>query len=111
MSKAIALREQATAKLAEAKALTDADGNVPAEHDEQFNATMAEFHELDKQVAKAQTTDDNIGSLADRMGYYTGKVTGTPMRFQSTQLDPSAGKSMGQQFVESQAYADLKASG
>ena len=111
MSKATELREQATAKLAEAHALTDADGNVPAENEDQFNAIMGEFHELDRQVAKAQTTEDNIGSLPERMAHYTGKVTGQPMRFQRTTLDPNAGKSMGQQFIESQAYADLKASG
>ena len=115
MSKASALREQATAKLAEAHDLTIEGENgtreVPAENEERFNALMGEFHALDKQVADAQTTDDNLGTLPERMSYYTGKVTGTPMRFQRTTLDPNAGKSMGQQFVESAAYKQLAESG
>lgn len=111
MSRAIELREQATAKLAEAHALVDAEGNVPPENEDRFNATMGEFHELDRSVAKAQTTEDNIGSLPERMEYYTGKVTGSPMRFNRTTLDPNAGKSMGQQFVESKAYQELQESG
>lgn len=111
MSKAVELREQALAKLNEAKGLTDAEGNVAAEDEERFNALMGEFHDLDKQVARAQTTEDNIGSIADRMAYYTGKATGTPMRFNSVQLDPNARKSMGQQFIESEAYKALLASG
>lgn len=111
MSKAIELREQALAKLTEAKALTDAEGNVKAEDEDRFGALMEEFRELDAQVAKAQTIDDGVGTLRERFEWYTGKATGTPMRFNSTPLDPLAGKSMGQQFVESAAYKELAASG
>jgi len=111
MSKAIELREQALAKLTEAKALTDAEGIVKVEDEEHFNALMAEFHELDASAGKAQTTDDNVGTLRERFEWYTGKATGTPMRFNSTQLDPNAAKTMGQQFVDSPAYRELVESG
>lgn len=111
MSRAVELREQATAKLAEAHALVDGNGDVPAESEDAFNAIMGEFHELDRQVAKAQQTEGNLESVAERFEHYTGKVTGTPMRFNRTQLDPNAGKTMGQQFVESDAYQELVASG
>ena len=114
MSRATELREQALAKLAEADALTAGPpGNktVSAENEERYNALVAEFNELDRQAVQAQTTDENLGTVAERMAHYTGAISGEPMRFNSTQLDPNANKSMGQQFVESQAYKALIESG
>lgn len=108
---AVTKREEALAKLLEAKALVAEDGTVAAENDDAFRALMGEFRELDAQVAKAAETDDEVGRLSDRMAWYTGKATGTPMRFSSTALDPNSAKSLGQQFVESKAYDELKASG
>lgn len=110
MSTAAALREEALAKLLEAKALV-VDGAVPAEEGPRFEALMGEFREIDARAAKAQTQDDRIGTLEERLGYYTGKATGTPMRFNRTVVDPSLPSSLGEQFVRSQAYADLKESG
>ena len=108
---AVDLREQALAKLLEAKALVQEDDTVKAEDEQRFQTLMGEFREIDKRAAAAQTQDDDIGTLAERFAYYTGRATGTPMRFNRTSLDPSAPKSLGQQFVESKAYKELKESG
>lgn len=105
------LREQALAKLIEAKALTDDAGDVKAEDQDRFDALMQEFHDLDAAAGKAATHEDNVGTLRERMEWYTGKATGSPMRFVSTTLDPNASKSMGQQFIDSEAYKALVASG
>lgn len=111
MGKAAALREQALAALLAAKALVGEDGEVLAEKSDEFTAHMAEFSKLDEQAAAAQTTDESIGKLDERLGWYTGKATGQPMRFRSTELDPTANLSLGAQFVRSEAYKDLKESG
>lgn len=109
---AVDLREQALAKFLEAKALIDADsGEVKAENLEQFNALMTEAKAIDAQAGKAQTADDNVGTLRERLEYYTGKATGTPMRFQATSLDPNSHLSLGAQFTNSDAYKRLVASG
>lgn len=111
MATATALREEATAKLREAHALLQPDKTVLAEDEERFDALMGEFREIDKRAAKASTREDDIGSIKDRMEHYTGAVTGSPMRFNTTVLDPSRPRSLGQQFVESEAYKGLVASG
>jgi HK97 family phage major capsid protein len=109
--KATALREQAFAKLKEAQALVGPDEDVKAEDQDQFTALMAEFTELDDLAAKASTSEDGVGTLRDRMEWYTAKATGSPLRLRETVLDPSLSMSIGQQFVQSEAYAALKASG
>lgn len=111
MGKAEALREQALGKLKEALALKDADGSISAENEPQFTALMGEFAAVDEQVSKAGSLDASISRADERMAWYTGKATGTPMRFNRTTLDPSSPRSLGQQFVESEAYRDLQASG
>lgn len=109
--KGVELREQALAKLLEAKALIGDDDTVPEEEMPRFQALMAEFRTLDEQAAKAAQEDDDIGTLRERMEWYTGKATGTPMRFRATQLDPNSPRSLGRQFVESATYKELKAKG
>jgi len=111
MTTAVEIREQALAKLLEAKALVGPDGNVAAEHDDAFRAHMDEFRALDAQAGKQATQDDNIGTLRERMEFYTGKATGTPVRFQRTELDPNSALSPGEQFVRSSAYRGLVESG
>jgi hypothetical protein len=108
---AVTKREEALAKLLEAKALVQEDQTVKAEDEPRFEALMGEFRALDAEAQKAATQDDDIGTLAERFEYYTGKATGTAMRFNRTQLDPNAPKSLGEQFVQSEAYKQLKASG
>lgn len=111
MASAVDLREQAVAKLAEARALADTDGTIAPENQDAFDAKMAEFRDLDKQAATAAKNGESIGELDERMAYYTGKVSGEPMRFNRTQLDPSSPKSLGEQFVQSETYKELQASG
>lgn len=108
---AVDLREQALAKFLEAKALVGDEGEVPAEKLEAFNALMTEAKELDAQAAKAATADDNLGTLSERLQYYTAKATGSPIQFKATSLDPNSPRSLGEQFVGSDAYKELQASG
>lgn len=108
---AVDKREQALAKLLEAKGMADEDGTIPAEKQEAFEAVMAEFHALDRDAAKAAENDEELSRIEDRMAWYTGKATGTPMRFSRTQLDLDAAQSPGEQFVRSDAYKELVASG
>ncbi len=106
-----ALREEALAELAKAKALVEPDGTVKPENLEAYKAQMAVFREKDAGVQRAAATDSDLAHMDERFAYYTGKLTGQPMRFSRQQLDPRASKSLGQQFIESKAYKDLKASG
>lgn len=111
MTVAIEKREAALAKLTEARGLVQSDDTVKPEDDERFTALMSEFRDLDAEAAKAATTEDNIGTAKDRFEWYTGKATGTPMRFARTTIDPNASMSPGEQFVRSEAYQALKAKG
>ena len=47
---------------------------------------MGEFRELDKAAGSAAETDEDVGRISERMAWYTGKATGTPMRFSTTRL-------------------------
>lgn len=112
MSKAIEYREQALAKLSEARDLTDpATGAPTAENEQRYNAVMAEFAALDKKRQDAETTDGNVSAAKEAWQYYTGKLTGDPVQFTSMKLDPKSTKSPGEQFVESAEYKDIVASG
>jgi hypothetical protein len=111
VTQAVEKREAALAKLLEAKALVEADDTVKAENEEQFAALMGDFRTLDAEAQRAAAADDNIGTIKDRMEWYTGKATGAPMRFQSTELDTNSHLSPGEQFVRSDAYKQLKGSG
>jgi hypothetical protein len=105
------LREQALAKFLEAKELIGGDGEVTAENLPAFNTLMSEAKELDRQYGVSMQGSENKETLRERLEYYTGKATGTPIRFVTTTLDPNGRKSLGEQFVASEAYAKLKASG
>ena len=110
-SKAIEYREQALAKLTEARDLAEDDGQPSAENQERFNALMDEFAALDQKRQNAETTDGNVSSAKEAWQFYTGKLTGQAMQFASTQIDGKSAKSPGQQFVESPEYKELIASG
>lgn len=112
---AIAIREKAAAKFQEAHDFwterKDADGNLSAEDESQFAGLMKEAGDLDHDAAKAATHEDQIGSLKDRMEYYHGKATGgAPIPF-GVAAQAGGPKSLGQNFVDSEAYSDLKESG
>lgn len=104
-------REAALAKLNEAKALVEADDTVKPENEERFNALMEEFRGLHAAAVGAQTVEGNVSAQREMFEWYTGKATGTPMRFASTTLDPSSSRSPGEQFVQSEAYKALVAKG
>lgn len=108
---ASAKREEALAKLLEAKGLTGDDGTIAPENQEAFEAKMVEFRALDKEAGRLSSEEDNVGTLRERLEHYTAKATGSPMRFNSTELDPTAPRSLGEQFVQSKAYQALKESG
>lgn len=110
MGKGADLREKALAELTAARDLVH-DGEVKAEDLGQFTAHMEAFSQIDADAAQAATTDEQLGTLTERLAWYTGKATGSPMRFRSTILDPASGMSMGEQFIQSEAYAQLKESG
>lgn len=112
MSKAIELREQALAKLSEARDLTDPETGQPTpENQDRYNAVMGEFAHLDEQRQAAETTDGNVSRQKEAWQYYTGKLTGQPVQFTSMPLDQSSAKSPGEQFIESAEYRELVGSG
>jgi HK97 family phage major capsid protein len=107
MNKSIEYREQALAKLTEARNLTE-DGGLPtAENQVAFDAAMAEFTELDAKRAAAEKTEGNVSTAEQAWQYYSGKLTGEPMQFASTEIDAKSRKSAGEQFVDSAEYKAL----
>lgn len=107
MGKAAQLREEALAKLMEAKAYSETQDMDP----ERLEALMGEFRELDTKASHAQSTDDTIGTIAERLEWYAGKATGQPVHFRSVALDTSRAISRGAAFVASAEYRELVASG
>lgn len=104
-------REEALAKLLEAKALVGEDDTVSPENEESFAALMTEFRDLDREAAKIAGQDENIGTMRERLEWYTGQATGTPLRWQRTTIDDTSALSPGEQFVRSDAYKGLVSSG
>lgn len=91
-SKAGPLREQALAKLYEAKDILDSGGDLNAADNRRFQAAMREFRKFDAEAAAAMglpshaagaasETEDNVGTLRERMEHYSGKGTSFPMPF------------------------------
>lgn len=115
MGKAVELREQALAKLNEARAFAEAkgvgDGDLTPEDQTTFDGLMAEFRETDAKAQKAAANGDDIGTLQQRLEWYTAKATGTPATFQSIHVPAGAGQSRGSLFVASREYMELVESG
>lgn len=113
MGKAAELREQALQKFLDAKALVDGEGNISAENLPHFEVIMREAMDLDKQYKDAASKEGlDVPTLDQRLSEYTAAATGGPgMRFVRTHLDPNSPRSMGEQFVQSEQYKSLKASG
>lgn len=108
---AVDYREQALAKFKAAASLEDADGNVDGDHIDQYNATVAEAMELDKKFGEATKAEGNRQTVRDRLSFYQEAATGSPMRFTAIAADAAAGKTLGQQFVDSDSYKALLESG
>jgi HK97 family phage major capsid protein len=115
MANAVELREQALAKLNEAKAFAEAkgvgDGELTPEDQATFDGLMAEFRETDSKAQKAAANGDSIGTLQQRLEWYTAKATGQPATFQSVQIPAGAGQSRGALFTASKEYRELVESG
>lgn len=112
MSKATDLREQAIAKFKEADALIAGDDGPKAEDQERFDALFADGQALMKDYTAAAATEGKIVAVREALSDIAGAVRGTgPVPFTARTVVPTAGKSMGQAFIESEAYADLVASG
>ena len=115
MSKATELRDAAAAKFKAAHDLVQGKdvGDLTAEIETQFDALMAEATAADAAFQKAASADARMGSLKERLDFYHGKATGgAPIPWQKITLEPPApGKSLGQQFVDSAEYKELKESG
>jgi len=117
MATAIELREQAAAKFKEAseylKGLGKDDWNaLGADEQERFNGIMAEARELDAQYAKTDEGEKAFATLADRMSFYHEKATGKKAGFvpmPGVAMDRP--KSLGEMFVEDEAYKGLIDSG
>ena len=108
MSRSIELREQALAKLTEARELADPSTGLPsAENEAAFSAAMEAFSDLDRQRAEAEKLEGHASTAVDAWKHYSGAMTGEEMRFSSTTVDPKSRKSPGEQFVESAAFKAL----
>ena len=107
MGKAAELREQALAKLMEAKAYSETQDMDPT----RLEALMAEFREADAIAGRAQTAEDSIGTIQERLEWYAGKATGSPVHFSTKRIEVGAGMSAGAAFTASEQYRELVASG
>jgi HK97 family phage major capsid protein len=114
MGKAAALREDAIAKFKAADALVKGEDGPAAEDQAQFDALFAEGTDLMNKYRQAASAEGQVVSVREALGDLAGAVRGTgpiPFSGRQIQVDRNAGKSMGQLFVESQEYKELKASG
>lgn len=101
----------ATRAMVQARALVGADGILTSEQEPAFDAHMAEFKGYDDMAATLLTREGKVTRMSDRLGQYHQEATGAPLRFNETKLMPGQAKSLGAQFVESDAYKELVASG
>jgi HK97 family phage major capsid protein len=116
LSKAAELKEQAAAKFAEAAALVEGKeaDSLDEETETKFNAIMQEAKGLDEQFVKTAGLEGTFVQLKDRLDFYSQKAGKGPLPFQSVVTegrDTGQIKSLGQLFVESETYQELKASG
>lgn len=113
MGKAAALREEAIKALAEADALVDPelDGPKPEDQD-RFDALVAEGTAKTKAFREASAKEGTVLSVREALSSLAGAARGSgPIPFTAHEIDRQPGKTLGQAFVDSDVYADLKASG
>lgn len=77
MGKMGALREEALGKLIEAKDIAESGEELSASDQRRFDATMAEFHRLDRQVAALGGKTDLPATYEEAIEHYGGAVNGT----------------------------------
>lgn len=114
MGKAAALREEAIADFKAADALVAGDEGPKPEDQERFDTLFASGQEKMKAFQAQSEREGRIVSVREALGDIAGAVRGgNPIPFSGRTIlaDPNRGKSWGQIFVGSDAYAELKASG
>jgi HK97 family phage major capsid protein len=114
MGKAAELREAAIAKFKEADALVNGDDGPKAEDKDRFDTLFAEGQELTKQYKTESAREGNVLQLRDVLADVAGGVKGgppIPFSVHSVDVSGRGRKTMGQVFVESEAYKELVASG
>lgn len=118
MGKAAALREQAIAKFREADALIVGEDGPKAEDQAAFDALFADGTTLMEQHRQALAAEGKVQSVRETLADVGGAVRGQgPIPFQTIVDHTKASNggsrqaSLGGQFVESEQYAELLASG
>src|SRR5688500_9100333 len=114
MGKAAELREAAIAKFKEADTLVTTEDGPKAEDQETFDTLFAEGQDLMKQYQTQSAREGKIVQVRDALSDIAGAVKGNgpiPFSVKEIETDPKSSKSLGQQFVESEAYKDLLDSG
>lgn len=105
-------KELAAQKFLEAHRLEDADGNVASEQQGTYDALVAEGLEAETKAGEAAKREGTRETARERFGFYHGKGTGgEQMRFAVVAADAQGAASLGAQFVESETYKALLASG
>jgi HK97 family phage major capsid protein len=107
------LESEALAKLEEAKSLANGEEGPKPEDEERFNALVDEGMALYQKSQGAATAEEKVKGLSDFLARASRPVGGAPIPFSTQEIaaDDHSGKSLGQIFVESEAYAELKESG
>jgi HK97 family phage major capsid protein len=114
MGKAAALREEAIAKFKSADDLVSGEDGPKAEDQERFDTLFSEGQGLMKQYQEQSAREGQVISVREALSDMAGGVKGgnpIPFSGREIQMDPNAGKSLGDMFVGSAEYGDLKASG
>ena len=90
----------------------DAEGNLPAEHDEQLAALNAQFRTDEAAYRTAAAAEGTVTSAREVLSVVHQAVKGTPLNWSQVAVAPRRARaSLGAQFVESPAYRDLVKSG
>ena len=114
MGKAAELREAAIAKFKEADELVVGDEGPKAEDQERFDTLFAEGQDMMKSYREQSAREGKVLQVRDTLSDIAGAVKGNgpvPFSVKEVQTDPRSGKSLGQQFIESEAYKSLLDSG
>lgn len=105
-------KELAAQKFLEAHQLEDADGNVAAEKQGEYDALVADGLEAETHAGKAAGREGTKETARERFAFYHAKGTGgQQMRFAVVAADAQGAASLGAQFVDSETYKGLIASG
>jgi HK97 family phage major capsid protein len=124
---AVELRERAAAKFKEAHDLVEGKDELSSEDEAKFASIMAEAKSADEAYMKASGREEDLAGLKDRLSFYHESATGKPVNWdkisegKSAQaglphyagglLVPEHAKSLGEAFVMSDEYKELKGSG